>query len=773
MKFRVTSLFRRALLLFALAIITGCNAQGGRLSIDDTNTPTQSRNSTKVEIGEDLITLRSSAGRLMIRRAPLGFVVQTAAGDTVLQSTQQSALPFTLRAALPRAPGGIDNPDLPPLYAPITFLVGTATQLQFPISFWTGNMLAAAEMGVEYRLEDVMSVETIDNGVRLMVSSSDPSGRSAAVTVTGHTAGTFRVSVRLAPAGHEVVLTSASFASTPEERFHGFGGRRNALDQRGQDFINWAEGFSQTPEQAAGPALPPLFEPNFQFPTGPQGAYYVQSQFISSNNYGLWLEQASLSHWRMASDRPDAWMVEVAGGAIGLVVAPGEAPKAISSITELTGRHRLPPRWALGPMLSETIQINSETPQSYLAKINESLDKIEQLNLPITAFSIEGWIGLQERNELQNTIARLKARNIRPLGYFKGFVDNADAEYEDHQAFEEAVQNGFVAMNLFGSPFIIGSTLNAQNQAALIDFTNPAAVDWWQSRIREALDLGFEGWMQDFGEQIFVDMVFADGRTGIEMHNASAVLYHKATRDLLDQYVALNPEREPWFFVRFGSSGSARHESATWTGDNTADWSRASGLGAVAPDMLNRSIGGAYGVVSEIGGYIDTLGRISKELLIRWSHHASLTPVHRLHGGPVNGTHMPWRYDDEAVSEYLRSVQRHVAAQPLIMELWAEGVATGMPIMRPLWLMFPDDPEAVIQEQQWMLGPSVLVAPVYEPGVIEHRVYFPDGCWRHPETDTVHQGPGYKDVAAPLGFLPYYFRCGTRPFTVPAELRSE
>ena len=71
-----------------------------------------------------------------------------------------------------------------------------------------------------------------------------------------------------------------------------------------------------------------------------------------------------------------------------------------------------------------------------------------------------------------------------------------------------------------------------------------------------------------------------------------------------------------------------------------------------------------------------------------------------------------------------------------------------------------------------MLGPDVLAAPVHEPGVRTHSVYFPAGCWRHPETGAEHQGPGYADVDAPVGFLPYYFRCGTQPFVVPAELRA-
>lgn len=265
-------------------------------------------------------------------------------------------------------------------------------------------------------------------------------------------------------------------------------------------------------------------------------------------------------------------------------------------------------------------------------------------------------------------------------------------------------------------------------------------------------------------------MVFDDGRRGIEMHNRYPVLFHKATREAFNEFEAAHPDREPWFFVRNGYTGrpgSAAFEGASWPGDNTADWSRASGIGSVIPDMLNRSIGGAYGFVSEIGGYADPTGRPSRELFIRWAQLASLSPIHRLHGGPVNGTAMPWRYDTETVAPYRATAERHIAAQPLIMDLWRQAKKTGMPITRPLWLAFPDDPQAAGREQQFMLGANVLVAPVVTQGARQRSVYFPEGCWRHPETGQQFEGEQTETVQAPLKQLPYFFRCGTTPFQPP------
>lgn len=725
---------------------------------------------------DETVTVATEAGAVTVQREPFGLAFADASGQPVLASTPAPALPFTLRPAdVQRAPAGADTPDTPPLYAPISFVVGVAAQLQFPATFWVGNMLSSTTMGIEYQLTDVQSVTPTERGVEMVVATSDPTGRLATVTVQSDASASFAVSVRLDPVNNDVPLITAAFASDADESFRGFGGRRDRIDQRGQDFINWAEEFSQTPEAldlASDSVVPnPLFQPGFQFPTGPQGAYYVQSQFISPGRYGFLLDRDELSHWRMASDRDDAWMVEVAGPALDFVVVPGGSADAIERLTAMTGRHRLPPDWALGPMLSEAVQSGGESAAQYAADVNESLDMIEALDLDVSAFIFEGWVGLQDAGTYESTIARLQAMGIQPLTYYRPWVASEDDHLEAHDAYQTALDNGYVATDATGQPFLFGSPLTENGLAALIDFTNPDARDWWKASIKDGLDDGIVGFMQDFGEQTFVDMVFADGSTGLEMHNRYARLFHQTTREAFDEWIAENPGADPWMFVRMGYSGrpgSAAFESASWPGDNTADWSRASGISSVIPDMLNRSVGGAYGFVSEIGGYIDTFGQIDTELLVRWAQLGSLSPVHRLHGGPVNGTHMPWRISDEAVTEYKRTARRHRAAQPMIMDLWRQALDTGMPITRPLWLAFPDDPVAAEQDQQFMLGPDVLAAPVVEPGVTQWDVYFPAGCWRHPETGETFNGPATETVDAPVDFLPYYFRCGTTPFPVPA-----
>jgi alpha-glucosidase (family GH31 glycosyl hydrolase) len=353
------------------------------------------------------------------------------------------------------------------------------------------------------------------------------------------------------------------------------------------------------------------------------------------------------------------------------------------------------------------------------------------------------------------------------LLYFRAFVGRDEIGTDRPSLVDYAIRHGYVATHADGSPYVFQTNFFADG--AMIDFTKPSARRWWSRRIAEALDLGADGFMQDFGEQVLLDMHFHDGSTGRTMHNRLPVLFHRATRRAIDAYRARHPGHgEVYFFTRSGYSGlpgSVAYENATWPGDEPTDWSRSAGLAAQAPDMLNRGIAGAYGFGTDIGGYFD-VGRTptTKELFLRWAEWAALTPIFRLHGSVAAGTHAPWTYDAQTVRIYRRLSQLHVAAAPLIARLWRVAARTGMPIARPLWLAAPGDRRAAAEDQEWLLGPNVLVAPVVVQGARRRTVYFPRGCWVSPVSGRRYSGGRAALVPAPLAALPYFFRCRTAPF---------
>jgi alpha-glucosidase (family GH31 glycosyl hydrolase) len=228
------------------------------------------------------------------------------------------------------------------------------------------------------------------------------------------------------------------------------------------------------------------------------------------------------------------------------------------------------------------------------------------------------------------------------------------------------------------------------------------------------------------------------------------------------------------FFTRAGYTGrpgSAAYEGGNFPGDETTDWTHSSGIASLTTDMLNRAVGGAYGYTTDIGGYFDVgpYEATTKELFTRWAEWAALSPFFRLHGSVAAGTHVPWSYGPQTLAAYKRLIRLHLRARPLILRLWRQARRTGIPPTRPLWLAYPRDRRAARQDQEWLLGPDLLVAPVVVEGALARDVYFPRGCWQRAGKRARFRGPREAAVKAGLAALPWFKRCGTHPLAAAAK----
>ena len=736
---------RRGSLLASVAIVAGLAAPAPSIAA--------------VSVGDRSIVVSGSGAAAIIVRDPFRMEFVDAAGAGVLSEVANARSgPRLLRPTVDPRPPGVDRQSSGLLLAPLAFLVGRESFAQYPGLVWGGDLFSGLQFGVQYSARRVTDVRVMGAGVRLTVSTDDPSKRTLVVDVVP-AGGAIRVSVLPRPADG-VAMMSDSFVSSSREAFYGFGGRHNALDQHGRALSSFVE-----EEDLPAPRIG-------LFPGGLTAAYYPQAQFVSSDGYGFALEQTELSHFRLDSDRQGVWSVTVAAPALSYLVVPGAPARAIGLLTARSGRQPVPPRWALGPMFDREVKNFGDTPSVYQASVEQDIADIRRYRLPVSAYRIEGWgfpsadddgfvIPTRVTPSFQaHAVMELRAIGIHPLAYLRPWI--APGSVPD--------QAGLTVRQANGQTYVMRSTLGAK--IALLDFTNPAAVSFWQHELEKMFDLGFDGFMQDFGEQVLTSMHFADGETGITMHNRYLILYARATREAIDAYERSHPNRSLWFFNRAGYSGapgSAAYEGANFPGDEVTGWDRAAGLASLAPDMLNRAIGGAYGYGTDIGGYYDyTTPPTTKELFLRWAEWAALSPIFRLHGSARAGVHTPWSYDQQTVASYRALSILHERAIPLIMSLWRQADATGIPPTRPLWLQFPGDPTAAAQQQEWTLGDNVLVAPVVTEGATSRHVYFPAGCWRAPQTGLVKRGPTTAIVPAPLTTLPYFFRCGTTPFHPPA-----
>ncbi|MEO6605717.1 MAG: TIM-barrel domain-containing protein [Aeromicrobium sp.] len=664
------------------------------------------------------------------------------------------------------APLGSTVGQTPPLVSPLVLTVGVAPKAYFPALFWSGNLLLGATAGMQYAATRVLSVSRDGKGgLVLDVGTTSPTGDHFRVAVSP--AGKrFVVDVSVTGGLGEGVtsqLITHSFKAPAGEAYHGFGGRHESTDLRGSQFHSWVaqQNLGVGPLQGAVGALPGTGGESYMFPNGPSAAYYVQPQFVSQK-YAFLADQSDLLRWRMAApDTPDAWQVTAPAPRLREVVVPSGPTSSIPELTRTTGRHQVPPDWALGPQMDRLIYTN-DTPATYQAKVEADLARFRAKTLPVTAYRIEGWDVLAE-DDLRRDVARLRKLKIHPLAYFRAFVSADNAGTEKSELYDEALAKGYGARRKSGEPYVTGGTFGGA--ALVIDFTNPAARKWFAGRITQALDQGADGFMADFGEQVQPDMYFANGETGTTMHNKYTALFQEVVDETVASYQRRHPDRSFFRYNRAGFTGSAGHEVANFPGDETTDWGKASGLASLAPDMLNRGVGGAYGFTTDIGGYADQLsGKTSSELLVRWAEWAVLSPVFRLHGSAGSGTHMPWDYDAATLAAYRKQVVIRQRVAPLIGRLWSSAKRTGMPIATPMWLAYPNDAIAAKQDQQWLLGRDVLAAPVITQGATTRRVYLPEGCWAYQPTGKRYAGRQSVTVPAPVGTLPFFFRCGSKPF---------
>jgi alpha-D-xyloside xylohydrolase len=751
-----------------------------------------------VKLGGKRIVVSNGISRAVVDEAPFRLLFRSR-GRTVLRElrAQRSSTPTQFPSTDDPEPFALERHSDNAVYAPLTYEVGSEQHEQWQSGLWTGNTLFDRRSGTVNAARRVVSAKRLGDGVRLLVATSE-AGRRLIVRIEPDRARGLRVRVR--PSSRVGVISMGdSFAAVPGEGFHGFGGTHATTDKRGeklygdvvQENLGGAEtllpglalfpllvtqGTSHSIAELGGVPTPSELPGGFErylFPNGMNAAYYPQAEFVSSRGYGFLLNQTLRPRWRMANDRSDAWQVQVSGGELDYTVFPARGRRgAIRHLTAVTGHHRLPPAWAEGPTLSRAVKSPAlpglpppETPESYRAKIEQDLADISRYQLRLSAYAFEGW-GRLDLGYVRSVIARLHAMGIRAILYVRAYVSDDALATQPPGDFEETKRLGLVATTASGAPYEFGG--NGGSAATLLDFTKPATVTWWRRRLLRIVGLGADGFMQDFGEQVQDGMHFSDGSTGAAMHNRYPVLFHRVSRRILDRWAAKHPKRGPiWFFTRAGYSGrpgSAAYEMGNFPGDETVDWGAASGLRSLAPDMLNRAVGGAFGFTTDIGGYIDTLtGPPSEELYDRWTEWAALTPYFRVHNSSSTGVRMPWAYGDATLARWKAMAQLHQRALPLIRALWRKGRRTGMPVTRPLWLTAPEAP-AFGRDQEWMLGANVLVAPVVAQGQTSRTVALPRGCWARQPDGPRFTGPGSATVPAPLGTPPYFFRCGTHPF---------
>jgi alpha-glucosidase len=353
---------------------------------------------------------------------------------------------------------------------------------------------------------------------------------------------------------------------------------------------------------------------------------------------------------------------------------------------------------------------------------------------------------------LPEKIKEWDAQGIKFLGYINPFIAL------EKNIYQEAKEKGYCVKDKEGKDYLVTITTFP---AAMVDFTNPAAYEWYKNLIKEnMIGIGMGGWMADFGEYLPIDAVLYSGEDAAVLHNRWPAIWAKMNREAIEETEKLG---EVFFFTRAGHTDTIKYSTMMWTGDQHVDWSVDDGLPSVIPATLSLAMSG-YGIThSDVGGYTTIMNMTrSKELLLRWEEMNVFSPLFRSHEGNQPSRNVQFDGDEELLKQLARCTKMHVALKDYIKKYVAQQTAMGTPVMRPLFYHY-DEERAYTEKKEYLLGRDILVAPVYKEGDVKRTCYLPEDTWVHLFSGKEYTG-GQVTVDAPIGQPPVFIRKNSEDF---------
>lgn len=475
--------------------------------------------------------------------------------------------------------------------------------------------------------------------------------------------------------------------------------------------------------------------------TNSEQAYKNIPFYLTNRGYGVFVNDPGPVSFEIGSERTSRVGFSVPGNVLEYFVIYGPTPKEVlSKYTQLTGRPALPPAWSFGLWLSTSFTTNYDE-ETVTGFIQGMADR----DLPLHVFHYDCfWMKAFHWTDLEwdpamfpdpkGMLGRLKERGLKISAWINPYIAQAS------KLFEEGVRNGFLLTKPNGD---VWQWDMWQPGMAIVDFTNPAAVEWFQDRLAAIIDLGVDAIKTDFGERIPTDVDYYDGSDPVRMHNYYAQIYNQAVWDVLKEKTD-----EPVLFARSATAGGQMFP-VHWGGDC---WSDFEAMAESLRGGLSLCLSGFGFWSHDIGGFE---GRPPEALYKRWVAFGLLSSHSRLHGS--GSYRVPWIYGDEACDTLRFFTKLKCRLMPYLFGAAVEAHTQGVPVMRAMMLEFPSDPACDTLDRQYMLGESLLVAPVFSPDDTA-TYYVPAGRWTSFLTGEVVEGPGWRTEAHGFLSLPLLVR---------------
>ena len=469
--------------------------------------------------------------------------------------------------------------------------------------------------------------------------------------------------------------------------------------------------------------------------------------YMTNRGYGVFVEDTSDVSFEVASEKVERVQFSAEGETIVYDVIYGGTPKAVlDGYTALTGRPALMPAWSFGLWLSTSFTTNydEKTATSFIQGMADR-------DIPLSVFHFDcfwmkgfNWCDFTwDEETFPDPVGMLKRYHDRGLHlccWINPYIAQASP------LFREGMEHGYLLKKTNGD---VWQTDLWQAGMGILDVTNPDARAWYCDHLRKILRMGVDCLKTDFGERIPVrDIAYYDGKDPLHMHNYYTFLYNKMVFDLLKEE---RGEGEAILFARSATAGSQQFP-VHWGGDNSASYvSMAETLRA----GLSMSHSGFGFWSHDISGFEQTA---PADVYKRWAAFGLLSSHSRLHGS--SSYRVPWLFDEESCDVVRKFTRLKCRLMPYLYGAAVEAHEHGTPMMRPMMLEFPDDPACDTLDRQYMMGESLLVAPVFHAD--SHVDYYlPDGLWTSLLDGRKVQGGHWQRETHDFLSLPLMVRPGT------------
>lgn len=469
------------------------------------------------------------------------------------------------------------------------------------------------------------------------------------------------------------------------------------------------------------------------FVTDPQGPETDQMYkpipfFMSNRGYGMFMHTSAPVTCDFGATYIGLNKMFMGDENLDLFVFFGEPKDILDEYTDLVGKPGMPPLWSFGTWMSRITYFSEKEGYDVAANIRKNKYPCDVIHFDTGWFDVDWQCDYKfSENRFQNPQQMLK--DLRSQG-FHVCLWQLPYFTPKKRYFSELIEKDMYVKNGNGElPY----------EDVVLDFSNPETVKWYQDKLAGLLNIGVSAIKVDFGEAAPLNGIYASGKSGWYEHNLYPVRYDMAVSEITKK---LHNENIMW--ARAAWAGSQRYP-LHWGGDAATT---NTGLLGTLRAGLSFGLSGFSFWSHDMGGFVKST---PEDLYCRWIPFGFLTSHTRAHGAPPTE---PWLYDSKRVQDVFRkSAEMKYRLMPYVYAQAKECTEKGLPMLRALFVEFPDDPGAWKVDDEYLFGSQILVAPLLEFGMTGRTVYLPEGKWIDYQTEKVYEGGWHRIEAGSLPII--------------------